>query len=107
MNSAPYVCTTLPAQLGLCFLLALSHYTELSLAEHDLLCLMLLLNFPRQQQRQTVLQELDGQLERSRQLQSEGLEGFPQRAGSLLTLGSTLFLRFLPAGNQTKLRTTH
>jgi len=51
-----------------------------------------------EQQRQTVLQELDGQLERSRQLQSEGLEGLPQRAGSLLTLGSTLFLRFLPAG---------
>ena len=31
-------------------------------------------------------------------MQSEGLEGFPDRAKQLLTLGSTFFLAFLPLG---------
>eukprot|EP00212_Chloropicon_laureae_P005786 CAMPEP_0197493950 /NCGR_PEP_ID=MMETSP1311-20131121/25751_1 /TAXON_ID=464262 /ORGANISM="Genus nov. species nov., Strain RCC856" /LENGTH=161 /DNA_ID=CAMNT_0043039265 /DNA_START=6 /DNA_END=491 /DNA_ORIENTATION=- len=40
----------------------------------------------------------EDQLERSRKLQSEGLEGLPDRAKDLLTLGSTFFLSFLPLG---------
>ena len=39
-----------------------------------------------------------GQLDKSRALQSEGLEGLPDRARELLTLGSTFFLAFLPLG---------
>ena len=35
-----------------------------------------------------------GQLDKSRALQSEGLEGLPDRARELLTLGSTFFLAF-------------
>lgn len=40
----------------------------------------------------------EGQLERSRDLQTEGLEGLPERGKQLLTLGSTFFLSFLPLG---------
>lgn len=37
-----------------------------------------------------------GQFERSRKLNSEGLDGLPSRASSLLQLGSTFFLSFAP-----------
>ena len=37
-----------------------------------------------------------GQFERSRKLNSEGLDGLPTRASSLLQLGSTFFLSFAP-----------
>jgi len=40
----------------------------------------------------------EGQLERSRALQTEGLEGLPERGKQLVTLGSSLFLGFLPLG---------
>lgn len=37
-----------------------------------------------------------GQLEKSRLLNSEGIEGFPTRLGELLKLGTTFFLALLP-----------
>ena len=41
-------------------------------------------------------ERFSGQLERTRQMQAEGLEGLPGRAGPLLRLGSTFFLGFAP-----------
>ena len=41
-------------------------------------------------------ERFSGQLERTRELQSEGIEGLPGRAGPLLRLGSTFFLGFAP-----------
>ncbi|CAG9465293.1 unnamed protein product [Pedinophyceae sp. YPF-701] len=39
---------------------------------------------------------MEGQLERSRLLNSEGLDGLPARASQLLQLGGTFFLSFGP-----------
>eukprot|EP00239_Pterosperma_sp_CCMP1384_P008494 CAMPEP_0197859712 /NCGR_PEP_ID=MMETSP1438-20131217/34520_1 /TAXON_ID=1461541 /ORGANISM="Pterosperma sp., Strain CCMP1384" /LENGTH=248 /DNA_ID=CAMNT_0043476317 /DNA_START=153 /DNA_END=899 /DNA_ORIENTATION=+ len=41
-------------------------------------------------------EEMDNQLEKSRLLNSEGIEGFPTRAGELLKLGGSFFLAFGP-----------
>ena len=48
-------------------------------------------------------ERVGGQLDRSRDLNSEGLEGLPDRARQLLTLGATFFLAFLPLGAATAL----
>jgi len=45
-----------------------------------------------------VEEKYEDQLERSRKLNSEGLDGLPERGRQLITLGSTFFLSFLPLG---------